>query len=271
MGSRKLHLVIAPLSANTARFAALQTTTGGTPWTLTASTAMAQPANQTFATAAPVSISSGAAWAGGAITITGTDRTGNIIQEVIGATSTSGLALAAGATTVYTNALFNSVTSIVSAVTEGAHNVSAGQGATNYSPWLIAGYADISIQAIVLSAGNYNVQGTAQNLLDPNAYTGYQPTGNSGLLAPPAPFQAVDVTGALIWPLIGYKQGPSPGYEDDGTFSGGQLLSSTLTSAAPASTALTVGFVSTFDTKQFAVRIITTTATVQLDVNLSRF
>jgi hypothetical protein len=269
MGTRKLHLIVGPLTANTARFAALQTTTGGTPWTLTATVKMAQPAASTHVTAAPVSITSGAAWAGGAITITGLDRAGQPVTEVITALSTSGLALAAGVTTIYTNALFSSVISITSAVTEGAHTVSAGMGATNYSPWLISGYEDISIQAIVLAAGNYNVQVSSQNFLDPYAYTGWVPNMASGLLVPQSPYQAIGADGVLIWPALAGSIN-APGYEDDGTFSGGQFISQTLTTAAPQSGALTTGFISTFDTKPFAVRIVNTTATIQLDVNTDR-
>jgi hypothetical protein len=143
--------------------------------------------------------------------------------------------------------------------------ISAGWGAINYSPWLQAGYRRASVSAIVLGAGNYNVQVTDQNFLDPYANTGWEPNANSGLLAPQAPYQQ----GPTLWPLL-FHSVNSPGYEDDGTYSGGTLASNALSLAAPGTTALTVGFVTPTPSEHFAYRIITTTAKVQLDVNVKR-
>lgn len=138
----------------------------------------------------------------------------------------------------------------------GGFTLEAGWDAINYSPWLQTGYRHASASAIVLAAGSYNLVVTDQNFLDPYAYTGIE--------YPPDVYQS-----GAIWPLLPGSIN-QVGYEDDGTYTGSTLASNALSLAAPGTSALTVGYSSPFSTLHYAFRIITTTATVQLDVNVER-
>jgi hypothetical protein len=194
-------------------------------------------------------------FAGATIVVAGFANAGNNGTFTVVSNSTTVIVVADAAGVTESHAATAKYGTTASAAAGGGYTIEAGWGGTNYSPWLCAGFRRASVSAAVLSSGNYNIESTDQNFLDPYSYQYYASPNN--------------LTNNPNWPVLQGQPNQS-GYEDDGTFSGSSLMSNALSLAAPATAALTVGFVTPTPQMHFAYRIVTTTAEVQLDVNVER-
>jgi hypothetical protein len=162
---RRMRSIMGGLTANTAGYAAAQTTVAGVAMTLAGSPVLPNPtAGQLHNSAAPVTITGVATTIASNYTVTGLTRYGNVITEVIvgpvGATTTSG------------HLLFTQVTSIVPSVTNNPGTASAGWAGVNFGPWLITAYHSSSAVVTAPSGGTtlYGLMVTDMHLLDPTFF-----------------------------------------------------------------------------------------------------
>ena len=153
---REKTVVVPAIAAVAAGIAASQAASGGVQ-TLTSSPVQLAPPRR-------VTITSVGDLSGVNFTVTGTDRGGSTITEVIAGGSTA---------TVVTNRLFASVTSITTSAANAA-TFTAGWGAESISPWIGVGravtHATWKMRCFFPSgaSGSYEVEGTSQNLYTDN-------------------------------------------------------------------------------------------------------
>lgn len=275
---RRLRSIMGAIATSANGFVHSAAPTGGTPMTLASNTPTAAATGQIHTQAVPILITASTGTVGGTFTVVGLDRRGNPQTEIIPAP-------AAESETSSGHFLFSYVSSITPSETKTA-DITIGWSDTNYGPWLVSAYQPAGYIASLLSgSGDLAVYGTTMNLLDPE-YFMPQGQGNNPLNDQQFGDTGISLSGpyldTLPWPLVpAALQAAAPQLlsqagclpEDDGTYSGAQILQTTAFTASAVGAAANATAVRGDPTVFFAYRLVIpggTAAIVQLDVNPGR-